>query len=88
MDKLFERLLPAIRDTRLPLATGFGWLFAAWLAWGHLIPKRHEVSPDSAQEQIFRAFGGLEVIGTSIALSFVPRGSVTPGHDPLVIGGR
>ena len=71
IDKLFERLLPAIRDTRLPLATGFGWLFAAWIAWGHLVPERHEVRPDSAQEQILRAFDGLGVIGTSIALSFV-----------------
>jgi hypothetical protein len=54
-------LLPGLRELRAPLAAGFLWLFAAWLAFEGAIPE-----PAGAPE----FFDQFEAVGAAAALTF------------------
>jgi hypothetical protein len=64
-----ESILPGLRDVRAPLAAGYLWLGAIWLAVHDQVPASQEEAT-GIWEPIFRLGDALSVLGIGIALSF------------------
>ena len=60
-------LLPALRDLRTPLATGYAWLTALWLMFAHYIPDDPE-KLIGIPADISRLYG---LVGLTTALAVV-----------------
>jgi hypothetical protein len=65
---MLANLLPGVRDLRAPLAAGYVWLLALFLAFEPLLPSRQEATGIWAS--LIRIQGSLGAIGLGIALSF------------------
>jgi hypothetical protein len=61
-------LLPGLRDLRTPLAAGYVWLLAAWVAFEPWIPLRPE--DDTVLESAYRAGRAVSIAALGVALSF------------------
>ncbi len=71
--ELLAKLLPALRETRIPLATGYAWLITGWLWFGDRVPTVEEVkaqTESTPSQLIWRALSGLGDLGTVAAVSF------------------
>ena len=66
-----SHLLPALRETRAPLVSGYVWLLAIWLSIEGSIPVRTEVEPGTVEYAIGRAYDAVGSVGATIALSLV-----------------
>jgi hypothetical protein len=61
-------LLPGLRAVRAPLAAGYLWLVAAWVALEPAIPQRAEATGVAAS--LYRAGDLVSVLGLGVVLSF------------------
>jgi hypothetical protein len=61
-------LLPGLRDLRTPLAAGYVWLLAAWVAVEPWIPLRPE--DDTVLGSAYRAGRAVSIAALGVALSF------------------
>jgi hypothetical protein len=62
-------LLPGIRELRAPLAAGYLWLLAAWLAFADVLPSRDAAS--GALARVYELDRGVRAVGLALAVSFV-----------------
>lgn len=60
-------LLPGVREIRTPLAVGYTWLLALWLAIGHRIPEPDQASGLVAD--VYRLAHATGLVATGIAVS-------------------
>ena len=71
--ELLGRIVPAIRETRLPLITGYAWLLAIWLTTTAVTTIETDLSgdlePETAVWAISKAFGVLSELGLGIAVT-------------------
>src|SRR5688572_3660556 len=67
---MLANLLPGLRELRTPLAIGWIWLIALWIASGRILPS----SEDTGIELLRQAFSTAALLGQATvigALSFV-----------------
>ena len=73
--ELLARIVPAIRETRVPLITGYAWVFAGWLSAARIIaivdPGTDTPEPWSLLWVVSKAFGVLGAFGGGAALTVV-----------------
>lgn len=62
-------LIPAVREIRAPLAGGYLWLLAAWLALAARVPDRAAVEEGSIWEDLLRIEDAIGTGGVVVALS-------------------
>jgi hypothetical protein len=65
---MFAHLLPGIREVRAPLAAGYLWLLALWVALEPVLPD--ERSATGVVESLYRLADGLSAVGVGVAVSF------------------
>lgn len=68
---ILERLIPSIREVRVPLVAGYAWTLLAWLAFGSSLPSASEVrlEPDSIEALFLRAWQEIGAAGQAAALT-------------------
>ena len=73
--ELLGRIIPAIRETRIPLVSGYVWLLAIWLGLNEWTDVLVALTQDPPQGSILwaftLAFGPASGIGTGLAVTFV-----------------
>jgi len=81
--ELLGRIVPAIRETRVPLITGYAWLFVIWLAFivtdtgqSRLPPEPEPGSLLAVTQQALNALGGLG-LGITVSVAAFMVGSLT-----------
>ncbi|WP_328936261.1 hypothetical protein OG288_44195 [Streptomyces tauricus] len=61
-------LLPGVREIRTPLAVGYTWLLALWLAIGHRIPESDQASGLVADIYRLAHAAGLVAVGIAVSV--------------------
>ena len=65
---MLASLLPGLRELRTPLAAGYLWLVALWLAVAQSFPDRSDA--DGVAETVYELVDGVSVVGVGVAASF------------------
>jgi hypothetical protein len=66
---MLAALLPGLRELRAPLAAGYLWLLAVWLAFADAFPSRDAAT--GALAHVYELNDGARAIGLGVALSFL-----------------
>ena len=65
---MLAHLLPGIREVRAPLAAGYLWLLALWVALEPVLPDERDAT--GVVESLYRLADGLSAVGVGVAVSF------------------
>ncbi|MGW2612860.1 hypothetical protein ACWC4A_52740 [Streptomyces mirabilis] len=80
---MLATLLPGVREIRTPLAVGYTWLLALWLAVGHRIPDSDRASGVVADVYRLAHAAGIVAVGVAVSVGAYILGVIT---TPIGLG--